>query len=64
MMQMFNYPQGEGGQSGSCCECEPEKVRWCDRVCSLQLPPLLSRFALRSTQLQTTVSMGGTVYGD
>jgi hypothetical protein len=38
MMQMFNYPQGEGGQSGACCECEPETVRWYDRVCSLQLP--------------------------
>lgn len=64
MMQMFNYPQGEGGRSGACCECEPETVRWYDRVCSLQLPPLLSRFALRTARLQTTVSMGGTVYGD
>ena len=64
MMQMFNYPQGEGGQSGACCECERETLRWYDRVYSLQLPPLLSRFALRSTRLQTTVSMGGIVYGD
>ncbi|MGN7912018.1 hypothetical protein [Enterobacter cloacae] len=61
---MFNYPQGEGGQSGACCECERETLRWYDRVYSLQLPPLLSRFALRSTRLQTTVSMGGMVYGD
>lgn len=38
MMQMFNYPQGEGGQSGACCECERETLRWYDRVCSLQLP--------------------------
>lgn len=38
MMQMFNYPQGEGGQSGACCECEPEMVSGYDRVSSLQLP--------------------------
>ena len=50
MMQMFNYPQGEGGQSGFHGECEPETVRWYGRVCSSQLPPLLSRFALRSTR--------------
>lgn len=64
MMQMFNYPQGEGGQSGACCECEPEMVSGYDRVSSSKLPPLLSRFALRTARLQTTVSMGGTVYGD
>ena len=59
MMQMFNYPQGEGGQSGACCECEPETLRWYDRVCSLQLPPLLSRFVTRTLGPQTVNSKGG-----
>jgi len=64
MIQMFSYPQGEGGHAGSRDECEPEMVRGFAHVCSLPLPPLLSRFALRTTRLQTTVSMGGTFYGD
>ncbi|MDR6368697.1 hypothetical protein QE396_004730 [Enterobacter sp. SORGH_AS 287] len=64
MIQMFSYPQGEGGHSGCLGEREPERVRRFAHVCSLPLPPLLCRFALRSTRLQTAVSMGGTIYGD
>ncbi len=63
MMQMFQYPQGEGGQSGPQCECEPYMARRYVNFFSLHLPPLLSRF-IRSLHPQATVSMGGTFYGD
>lgn len=38
MMQMFQYPQGEGGQSGPQCECEPDMARRYVNFFSLHLP--------------------------
>ena len=37
MMQMFNYPQGEGASQAPAVSAS-ETLRWYDRVCSLQLP--------------------------
>jgi|MedtruStandDraft_1076414.scaffolds.fasta_scaffold00274_7 hypothetical protein len=64
MMQMFTYPQGEGGCVAPHHECTPERGRNNLHPSSLLSPPLLSRFVPRLLTRQTTVSMGGTVYGD
>ncbi len=64
MMQMFNYPQGEGGQVALDHECVPERGRNTFYPSSLLSPPLLSRFDPRLLPRQITVSMGGMAYGD
>lgn len=59
MMQMFKYPQGEGGQIG--CRCEEMLSVNCRNMFTryLRCSPLRSRFVLRSMYPQTRVSMGG-----
>ncbi len=61
MMQIVNYPQGEGGQSGRRSEhASTESIR-CNPFHPLRFPPLLNRCVMPS---HTQPGMGGTVYGD
>lgn len=66
MMQMFKYPQGEGGHEGrNACRKQAEltaarRYVLTDYLC---LTPLLSRFVTRSLCPQTHVYMGGDNYG-
>ena len=58
MMQMFKYPQGEGGRSGR-IGCQPATAY----RSVLPLTPLLSRFVTRTLGPQTVNSKGGMCDG-
>lgn len=57
MMQMFKYPQGEGGRSGR-MECQPATAHRSVLPFYLCLTPLLSRFVTRTLGPQTVNSKG------
>ncbi|TCW16538.1 hypothetical protein EDF73_102347 [Raoultella sp. BIGb0138] len=66
MMQMFKYPQGEGGHEGrnECRnECKSTAARRYVLADGPRFTPLLSRFVTRSLRPQTLVGMGGHVHG-
>ncbi|RJK61799.1 hypothetical protein CMV52_08915 [Klebsiella pneumoniae] len=58
MMQMFKYPQGEGGRSGR-IGCQPATAYRSVLPFYLCLTPLLSRFVTRTLGPQTVNSKGG-----
>ncbi|CAH6133997.1 hypothetical protein AN2340V1_3285 [Klebsiella variicola] len=58
MMQMFKYPQGEGGRSGR-MESQPATAHRSVLPFYLCLTPLLSRFVTRTLGPQTVNSKGG-----
>lgn len=60
MMQMFKYPQGEGGLFGR-IGCQLTAVHRSVLPFYLRLTPLLSRFVTRSLCPQTVVGMGECV---
>lgn len=61
MMQMFKYPQGEGGRSGRSGRigCQPATAYRSVLPFYLCLTPLLSRFVTRTLGPQTVNSKGG-----
>ncbi len=64
MMQMFKYPQGEGGHALLRPECQTA-LSCCDVLSPFLLfSPLPGRCVIRLTSRHVTVSMGGQVYGD
>jgi hypothetical protein len=64
MMQMFKYPQGEGGLCARRHECEPDPARGASHLHVLASPPLLYGVVKRRMPRQLAVSTGGRVYGD
>ncbi len=62
MMQIFKYPQGEGGLFGR-IGCQLTAVHRSVLPFYLCLTPLLSRFVTRSLCPQTVVGMGGMRHG-
>ena len=58
MMQMFKYPQGEGGLFGR-IGCQLTAVHRSVLPFYLRLTPLLSRFVTRTLGPQTVNSKGG-----
>ena len=59
MMQMFKYPQGEGGRSGR-IGCQPATAYRSVLPFYLRLTPLLSRFDFtRTLGPQTVIQQGG-----
>lgn len=64
MMQMFKYPQGEGGLCARRHECEPVLARSASHLHVLASPPLLYRVVKRLLPRQLAVSTGGLAYGD
>ena len=58
MMQMFKYPQGEGGLFGRIV-CQLTAVHRSVLPFYLRLTPLLSRFVTRTLGPQTVNSKGG-----
>ena len=61
MMQMFKYPQGEGGRHGR-MECVATAARRFFLTFDLPLTPLRSRLVSRSLRPQTQVCSGGNGY--
>ncbi|MEM0650908.1 hypothetical protein AAFL31_03650 [Klebsiella huaxiensis] len=62
MMQMFKYPQGEGGRPGR-MECAAAAARRFFLPFDLPLTPLRSWFVFRSLRPQTQVCSGGNDNG-
>lgn len=63
MMQMFKYPQGEGGHLCRRESAPPVAPSYLYSP-SVHFSPLLSRFDLSTTRPQTLISLGGNGNGD
>ena len=61
MMQMFKYPQGEGGRHGR-MECVATAARRVFLPFELTLTPFRIRLVSRSLRPQTQVCSGGNGY--
>lgn len=62
MMQMFKYPQGEGGRHGR-MECAATAARRFFLPFDLLLTPLRSRLVSRSLRPQAQACSGGNGHG-